>query len=309
MRVLVTGAGGFIGSHMVDLLKERGDDVIALDIKGWKDWILGRQRVRYCVGVDVARDDLLNLMKDIPFDACFHLAAESRIQPSFTNPCLYTASNVLGTARILDLCRMNNAKMVYAGSSTADSDVSENVYATTKISGEMLCRAWYKAFRLRVATCRFYNVYGPRQVEDGRYATVIGIWERQYREGKPLTVTGNGMQSRDFTRVSDIVAGLAATLQYGILDGRVYSLGTGETHRLLHVAKMFVGSEIENSVRFIDRPPGEAEITRADVGKTMLETGWTPTRRIQDYIEEVKRDIARSNAAPCDSKDEAKVEG
>lgn len=174
--------------------------------------------------------------------------------------------------------------MVYAGSSTADDDTAKNVYATTKRSGEMLCQAWGRCFDLSVSIARFYNVYGPRQIESGELATVIGIFERQWRNGEQLTVTGDGSQRRDFTFVGDIVDGLVTIANRGSGDSKIYPLGTGVNYSLLEIARMFVD---DGRIRFIPRPPGEAEVTLAKVGETMYAIGWSATQRLEEYIAEV----------------------
>ena len=224
MRVLITGAGGFIGSHLVDQCKKDGHYVIGLDKKISEDWIRGNEEVDWSLGcmdvIDLVYHSHLN------FDLCYHLAAESRIQPSFKNPFEYIRSNVLGTAAVLEAARKQNARVVYAGSSTADDDPNKNVYAMSKWQGEELCRTWIKCFNADVGIARFYNVYGARHIRSGPQATVIGIWERQWLAGEKLTVTGTGEQKRDFTAVEDIVSGLIAIAEKG--GNEEYSLGTGK---------------------------------------------------------------------------------
>ncbi|MBD3404569.1 MAG: NAD-dependent epimerase/dehydratase family protein, partial [Candidatus Lokiarchaeota archaeon] len=202
-KVLVTGAGGFIGSHMVNLCVAKGYHVIGVDKKPLDEWILPtRKAVHFFDNFNIAKQDL-----GYDFDVCFHMAAESRIQPSFSNPYIYVESNVVGTAKILEQAKRCGGVVVYAGSSTADDDILKNIYATTKHQGEDLCRAYYRAFGIPVVVTRFYNVYGPNHIREGRYATVVGIFEKQYENDLPLTVTGDGAQRRDFTHVADIIQG------------------------------------------------------------------------------------------------------
>ncbi len=283
MNILITGAGGFIGSHLVDRCVADGHYVVGVDRKSASDWSRGK-----CNCTEELHFPAQALHTTKYFDLCFHLAAESRIQPSFNRPLDYVGDNIMLTARMLETCRMVGAKMVYAGSSTADDDVSKNVYATTKIAGEQLCRAWTKCFGLETAIARFYNVYGPRQVETGQYATVVGIFEKQYREGKKLTVTGDGSQRRDFTHVKDIVDGLMAIALHNNENCPTYNLGTGVNNSILDVARMFVNG---NRIEFIDRPPGEAEVTLADYSKTKEELGWQSKHILYDYVNDVKRGL------------------
>ena len=280
MRILVTGAGGFIGSHLVDKCKRDGHYVIGLDRKWGYKWIKGIEEL------DEIHDgcNVVKLNGQCRFDLCYHLAAESRIQPSFQNPFSYVKSNVLGTAAVLEAARNQNAKVVYAGSSTADDNPNKNVYAMSKWQGEELCRAWRKCFGSDIGIARFYNVYGKRHISRGDYATVVGIWERQLMAGEKLTITGTGQQKRDFTAVEDIVDGLVAIAERG--GNGEYSLGTGKNHSMLDVAKMFTE---EDRWEFVDRPPGESEVTLADVGINEEELGWAAKRKLEDYVARFKQ--------------------
>jgi UDP-glucose 4-epimerase len=281
MNILITGAGGFIGSHLVERCRVLGHYVVGIDRR--EDWLRGD-----FICDEELWDDVRNLgdlekqtILQVPFDLCFHLAADARIQPSFDDPVGYVANNVMSTVAVLAFCRKHDIRMIYAGSSTADDDVAKNVYATTKMQGEMLCSAWSRCFGLSTAIARFYNVYGVRQVEEGRDATVIGIWERQCREGKKLTVTGDGRQRRDFTAVEDIVEGLLAIAKRGGVRGQIYALGTGKNYGLLEAARMFVPNE---RIEFLPKRPGESAVTRADVEKTEKDIDWKARRSLADYV-------------------------
>ena len=281
LKVLITGAGGFIGSHLVNKCIEDGHYVIGLDKKPLDKWIVGRRKCDYRIPSTTVEE-----MEKfyIEFDLCFHLAAESRIQPSFRKPLEYVRSNVLGTSVVLEMATRQKARVVYAGSSTADDDPEKNVYAMSKWQGEELCKTWRKCFNADVGIARFYNVYGNRHITTGAYATVIGIWERQWVNCEPLTVTGLGTQKRDFTAVEDIVDGLAAIGERG--SNGEFSLGTGENHALVDIAKMFVDYD---EIEFIPRPPGESEVTLANISLNKEVLGWEAKRKLVDYIEEFKR--------------------
>jgi UDP-glucose 4-epimerase len=299
MNILITGAGGFIGSHLVEKYREEGHFVVGIDRKDPYCWSRGKAVCDLEFYLDVRsifelpeRCTFLENPQNLGggtgnfsphFDLCFHLAADARIQPSFATPVEYVANNVMGTVEVLNFCKQRGTRLIYAGSSTADDDVSKNVYATTKFTGEMLCKTWSRCFGLSTAVARFYNVYGSRQVEEGRDATVIGIWEKQLREGKKITITGDGHKRRDFTAVEDIVDGLFAIAERGGDHGQVYGLGTGKNYGILEAAKMFVPMD---RIEFIQDRPGESEETLADVAYTAKTIGWKAIRSLEDYAKE-----------------------
>lgn len=292
MHMLITGAGGFIGSYLVERCRLLGHHVVGIDRKDLTEWSHGCLTADREICLDVRGiGDLGYSIGQV--DWCFHLAADARIQPSFEMPVEYVSNNILSTTAVLDFCKQKGARVVYAGSSTADDDVTKNVYAVTKHTGETLCRTWSHCFGLSTAVARFYNVYGPRQIEDGLFATVIGIWEKQLREGRKLTVTGDGHKRRDFTAVRDIVMGLLAIAERGGHEGQVYALGTGVNYSILDVARMFVPSD--DCIEFIPARPGESEVTLADVAVTEQAIGWKAEKQLPDYI----RDIRRSVPCPC----------
>jgi len=292
MNILITGAGGFVGSHLVEKFRNEGHFVVGVDRKDPDYWSRGNAVCDLEFYLDVRSIfELPSLghseeLFSEHFDLCFHLAADARIQPSFVTPVEYVANNVMSTVEVLNFCKQHGTRVIYAGSSTADDDVSKNVYATTKFIGEMLCKTWSRCFGLSTAIARFYNVYGSRQVEEGRDATVIGIWEKQLREGKKITVTGDGHKRRDFTAVDDIVSGLVAIALHGGDHGQVYGLGTGKNYGILEAAKMFAPMD---QIEFIQDRPGESEETLADVSYTEKTIGWKATRSLEDYAKEKRQ--------------------
>ena len=288
MRVIVTGGAGFIGSHLVDKLIAQGDEVIVIDdfstgkesnvhpkAKIWrkKDGIgEGDIGTFFIQGSDVPK---------APIDVVFHLAALARIQPSFKDPWGTYDANSTGTIVALEIAKKYKSRFVFAGSSSVYYDTFANPYSYTKWIGEQHYKLYNKLYDVPVAIARFFNVYGPRQIEKGNMATVIGIFERQLREGKPLTVTGDGKKRRDFTHVDDIVNGLIAMSKEDWYAA-VFDLGTTQNYSILEVAEMF-----KSKIEFIPERPGEAQTTRADIKFSKKMLGWKPIVKLPDYIEKI----------------------
>ena len=175
----------------------------------------------------------------IDIDVIYHLAALPRIQPSFDDPVKTFNSNVLSTLHILEYSRKNSIKVVYADSSSVHGNKYVNPYTFTKYNGAELCRMYSEVYDLPVSICRFYNVYGPHQETEGEYCTVVGIFERQYKNGEPLTITGDGEQRRDFTHVDDIVDGLVRTGNEYFKECEEFELGSGKNHSINELSNMF----------------------------------------------------------------------
>ncbi|MEQ8789850.1 MAG: NAD-dependent epimerase/dehydratase family protein [Pirellulaceae bacterium] len=293
---IVTGAGGFVGSHLLDTLLASGREVIAVDCKPLEQWAGVRDGRNY--DADACRIlDRMDLAADcsggelserLPERAeeVFHLAALARIQPSFREPARWIRNNASSTLAMADYARRAGAKLVFAGSSTCDGDAASSPYALSKSLGEQICDHYRRLYGVRTAVTRFYNVYGPRQIEAGPGAQALAVFRRQYRDGEPLTVTGDGGQRRDFTHVSDLCRGLIAVAES---DGRgPIALGTGRNYSLLEVARMFVPSE---RIVFLDRPPGEAEVTLASADETERAIGWRAEIQLPDYVRDWRRSL------------------
>ena len=238
-KILVTGGLGFVGSHLVDSLAADSDnDITVIDNlcseSSSKNYI--RSDVTYWI------DDVKNLNSykyfNEKFDVVYHLAALARIQPSFKDPLTYMETDIMGTSHVLEFSRRCSAKVIYAGSSSAYAGPMLNPYAFAKFTGEQLCELYNKVYGLSTVIARFFNVYGERQPTTGAYATVVGVFEKQYETGNLLTVTGTGEQRRDFTHVSDIVEGFKL-LGKGNLQAEVFQLGTGKNYSINELANMF----------------------------------------------------------------------
>ncbi len=279
-NVLVTGGLGFVGSNLVKILKQEGNYNITVIDNLCSN---SSNRDYQESGVEYIIDDINNLDKvkyqNLKFDLIFHLAGLSRIQPSFLDPVSYFKANTLGTVQVCELAKRCGAKIVYAASSSAEAGPHLNPYAFTKWSGEEIIRMYAEIYDMSTVSTRFFNVYGPRQPWEGTYATVIGIFERQYKADEPLTITGNGEQRRDFTHVFDIANGMIC-LSKDVHKGEIYNLGTSKNHSINELAAMF-----ECETKYIPKRQGEAWITLADISKTQ-EFGYTPKESLNKYIKE-----------------------
>jgi len=208
MQALVTGGVGFIGMNLIKRLLKEGHKVISVD-----NYSTGKKEneIEGCLYINLDINNFQYLNNDTLFsevDVIFHLAALARIQPSIIRPQESLNANVNGTLNVLEIARKNDIPVIYAGSSSFHHGLYKSPYAWSKHAGEQLCKLYSDVYSLNTSICRFYNVYGPGQLEEGEYSTVLGIFERQYRNNEPLTITGTGEQRRDFTHVNDIVDGL-----------------------------------------------------------------------------------------------------
>ena len=194
---------------------------------------------------------------------------------------LYTFNNnASGTATLCQFAKENNCKIVYAGSSSYYGGVYLNPYSFSKWIGEEICMMYSKIYGISTCIARFFNVYGPRHLSEGPYSTVVAIFENQYKQQKPLTITGNGEQRRDFTHVSDICSGLIA-MSKDHYEGKVFNLGTGKNYSINELADLFVDSKKQ----YIPKRPGEAWITLADTKEMRQLTGWQCKHTLAGYIQ------------------------
>ena len=289
MKMLVTGGAGFVGTNLIKRLLKDGHDVVSIDNYSAGKKENHQEGCRYWnFDLSAGRNAVLERNE---YDTIFHLAALARIQPSIKNSYQTIYNNFICTLNVLEQAKLNNIPVVYAGSSSFHHGLYESPYAWSKFSGEELCKLYSSVYDVPTSICRFYNVYGPYQVEGGTWATVIGKFENQFRNNKPLTIVGDGEQRRDFTHIDDIVDGLIriSRAMHGEVDmryaGEIFELGSGKNYSINEVADMFDKYYIRE---YIPTRKGEYDITLCDYSKAELELGWKPTRNLKDYINKIK---------------------
>ena len=277
-KVLVTGGAGFIGSNLIKELIRKNYNIISLDNYSTGSKNNEVEGVTY-YNADITKIDSL----DTDFDLCFHLAAQSRVQPSFENPEESFRVNVLGTTKVMEFAKKNNIKVIYAGSSSKHHDPSDSPYAMYKYLGEQVCKLYKKSFNVNVQIARFYNVYGPGESIDEKYGNVIGIWRSKILKGEPLTIVGDGNQKRDFVHVYDIVDGLGKIALSELNHEDAWELGTGINYSINELFKYFKDKFNVTSIRIPDQPGNYRQTLRENDDALKL-LGWEPMDRLKDHI-------------------------
>lgn len=280
MKILVTGGNGFVGTNLIETLVEKEHEVHSLD-----DLSIGTKdnEIEGCVYHYFDIEDI-SIWDGKDFDLCFHLAGLSRIQPSFDNPSETYRVNTTGTQRVCEWARVHNIKVIYAGSSSKHHDPYQSPYALYKYLGEEVCKMYRKTFKLHIDIVRFYNVYGPKEIIDGDWAAVIGIWRRQVRDGEPLTIVGDGEQRRDFTHIDDIVDGLIKISKLDYYHEDAWELGTGVNYSINEVAQMFV-DKFNCELNYIPDQHGNYRETLRESDDSLEKLNWQPTDKLKTYIQ------------------------
>jgi UDP-glucose 4-epimerase len=278
MKILVTGGCGFIGYALTKELLLRGYNVDVID-----DLSIGDEaKDVITLGANLIGGDIREMyaLKDKDYKYIFHLAALSRIQPSFKHPHLTFSINVEGTKQVVDYTFKTNAKLIYSGSSSRHHNPMLSPYALTKHMGEEWIKMYKGVYGLNAEIVRFYNVYGPGELIDSHMAAVIGIFRNQIKNNQPLTIFGDGEQRRDFTHIDDIVDGLIKIAESDEKHEDAWELGTGKNYSIKEVARMF-NTEV---VHLPDVKGNYRETIRVN-NDAIDRLGWQPTDKLKQYIQ------------------------
>ncbi len=282
-KALVTGGAGFIGTNLIKKLIENGVEVVSIDNYTTGNRLNEFEGVKY-LNLDIEEIDKI---KETGFEICFHLAAQSRVQPSFENPIESHRVNVSGTIRVMEWAKKHKIKVIYAGSSSKHHDPSDSPYAMTKYLGEEICKLYKKSFNVKVQIARFYNVYGPYEHLDEKFGNVLGIWQVKASKNMPLPIVGNGKQKRDFTHVHDIIDGILKISKTRINHDDAWEIGTGVNYSINNLFLMFKEKFKVDSIYVPDQPGNYRETIRINDDLINL-LGWKPKDRLKKYIEELK---------------------
>jgi UDP-glucose 4-epimerase len=295
-KAVVTGGAGFVGSHIVDALVEKGFETHVVD-----NYSGGKRDDRINPKAMYHEVDIRDYDKLAPVVAgaayVFHEAALPRVQFSIENPDLTFSVNAGGTVSVLRAAAEGGVKrVIYAASSSAYGDqerlpltedmtaMPKSPYGLQKYIGELSCRVWSEVYGLPTVSLRYFNVYGPRFDPEGAYALVIGKFLKQRMEGQPLTITGDGTQTRDFTHISDIVrANLLAAESPNVGKGEVLNIGAGRNVSVNDLAALIGGESVHVEPRL------EPHDTRADTAKAKELLGWQPAVSLEQGIAELKQ--------------------
>jgi UDP-glucose 4-epimerase len=305
----VTGGAGFIGSHLVDALLAAGHSVVVVD-----NFATGRranlERASLSPKMRIAQVDIAGDPTPLiaAFDGCdgvFHLAGLADIVPSIERPDDYYRANTHGTFQVCEAVRAAGVKkIVYAASSscygipdafpTPETAATRPLYpyALTKELGEKLVMHWGLVYGIDVVSLRLFNVFGPRSRTSGTYGAVFGVFLAQKLAGKPLTVVGDGTQTRDFTYVAD-VANAFATAMASRVSGEIMNVGSGGTYAVNRLVQLLGGDVVH-----IPKRPGEPDCTFADVRKIARLLGWHATVSLEDGVARMLEHIDDWRDAP-----------
>lgn len=294
--VLVTGGAGFIGSHLVQSLLDKGYQVRVLDnlSYGMHEWVPAK--AEFMLGDICHPEDCAKAMHGV--DGVFHCAAMSRAAPSNDAIQLCTQVNIIGTQTVLMAARAAGVKkIIYSGSSTYYGSQPTphrehetpaqflNFYALSKHVGEQYCLLFDEIYDLPCIVLRYFNVYGPRQPKEGAYALVLGIFLACKQKNQVLEIHGDGLQRRDFIHVSDIVSANIAAYESDVRHA-IFNIGSGENVSIKELAAMISPQQIHVARRFAD-----AELTLADITRAKSILQWTPSVSLEQGVQDLLNSV------------------
>ena len=298
MKCIITGGAGFIGSNLAEKLVQLDHEVIIIDnlstgkIKNLKNI---KNKIKF-INHDISKDTEKFRSYFNKVDWVFHLAGLADILPSIKEPTKYFKANVEGTLNVINASKNKKIKkLVYAASASCyglpkkfPTDENSKIdtrypYALTKYLGEKLVLDWSKIYKANNVSLRFFNVYGPKSRTTGAYGAVFGVFLAQKLFNKPLTIVGDGKQTRDFVHVYDLVSGLIQAAKKG-KPGEIYNIGSGKEVSVNYIAKLIAGKKI-----FIPKRPGEPERSLACIKKIKKNLKWKPKISIEKGINELLR--------------------
>lgn len=306
---LITGGAGFIGSNLADELININHKVIVIDnlstgrlsnLQKSKSKIIFKK-------IDLYKDKnrISQLFKKYKIDYVFHLAGLADIVPSIINPKNYFNSNVIGTLNILEESKKYKIKkFIYAASASCygipknyptneESKIKTGYpYATSKYLGEKLVLDWAKIYKMKNLSLRFFNVYGPRSRTTGAYGAVFGVFLAQKLANKPLTIVGNGKQTRDFIHVSDLVSAIIKAAKSKKF-GQAYNLGSGKETTVNYIANLISKKKI-----YIPKRPGEPDRSKANILKACKDFNWKPKVSLKKGVKSMLENITLYKDSP-----------
>ena len=315
-KILITGGAGFIGSHTVDLLLSQGHKVIVIDD------LSGGRLTNIAHNLDSSNfefyeTNILDVEPDSKIfseiDCVIHFAGIGDIVPSINKPIDYYTVNCLGTAKILEACRYHKVKrFVYAASSscygiaTVPTDENHPItpqypYALTKYLGELTAFHWGNVYGIEINSIRIFNAYGTRSKTSGNYGAVFGVFLKQIIENLPLTVVGDGSQSRDFVYVTDVAEAFVLAA-FAEKSGEIYNLGSGNPVTINEIIKI-----LDAKVEFIPDRPGEPRITWANISKISTELNWKPKIGIEEGVSKLLDNLDYWSDAPLWTADKIRI--
>ena len=298
-KAIVTGGAGFVGSNLVDKLIDMGIEVTILDnlSTGKKENINPKATFIECDIAKASEVDLLFYFTGI--DTVFHTAAKARVQPSIEDPLTFNEQNITGTLNVLLASHKAKVKrFIYSASSSAYGNAVQfptpethptnplSPYGLQKYVGEQYCKMFSEVYGLDTVSLRYFNVYGNRMLFEGAYKLVLAVFIEQMLEKKPLTITNDGNQRRDFTHVDDVVeANILAATRKTDFKGDVFNIGNGKNYSVNEVADMFGGEKSYGEKRI------EPFETLANNWKAKLELGWNPKGNLKNWIINYKKEL------------------